>query len=621
MAKFELKALITGVDKLSPQLTGIRKKIAGFQKGVNKAGFGKLGFSDLITGGALAAPFIAGSKAAIDFESQMADVNKVLNLDDSGIKAMGNAIVDMSKRLPMAASDIAKIVAAAGQAGIARNELARFAEDAVKMGVAFDTTAEESGEMMKIWRTSFKMTQDEVVTLADKINYLGNTGAKTKDVADMVTRIGSLGQVAGVSAGELSAMAATLSKVGVKTDVGATGLKNFMLALTQGSAATKKQQLAFKALRLDARQLAEGMQTDAKGTILDVLNRLKLIDASKRPAILTQIFGKESIEAISPLLDSLDVLKTNLQAVGDKSKYNNSMLNEFKTRAATTANNIQLLKNQLKAAAINLGSIFLPAINDAVSTMSPFIGFIGDFIRNNPQFVKTIAIMGVAFVGMKLAIFGVTKALAIMSAVMKMSPLGIFLRAAALAAGLIIANWDTVGPFFIGLSKVVGGALGDMANFVRGLFGLDPVDWEKMWGNMGVMLDDLRAKTVLLYEEFDKFKKAAATYVPFKNKVAKWVTGIDADEIDRQVANGEGIYANTIPYTAAQQARFNARQTTPLITPAASIVNPQSQKLNGVLEINFNNAPSGMRVDQAKTDQPLILKTKQNVGTRDMRNG
>jgi hypothetical protein len=79
--KFQLKALITGVDKLSPTLAGIRKNVASFRKGLERTGLGKIGFSDIVTGGALAAPFIAGAAAAIEFESQMADVRKVVNFD------------------------------------------------------------------------------------------------------------------------------------------------------------------------------------------------------------------------------------------------------------------------------------------------------------------------------------------------------------------------------------------------------------------------------------------------------------------------------------------------------------------------------------------------------------
>ena len=40
MAEFELKALITGVDKLSPALSSMQKKIKGFQKGIKSSGLG-----------------------------------------------------------------------------------------------------------------------------------------------------------------------------------------------------------------------------------------------------------------------------------------------------------------------------------------------------------------------------------------------------------------------------------------------------------------------------------------------------------------------------------------------------------------------------------------------------
>lgn len=124
----------------------------------------------------------------------MADIRKVVDgLDDKkAFTQMSDDILTLSTQLPMAAEGIAEIVAAGGQAGIARGDLMQFANDAVKMGVAFDTTAEESGQMMAQWRTAFKLTQEDVVVLADKINYLGNTGpANAKKISDIVTRIGA----------------------------------------------------------------------------------------------------------------------------------------------------------------------------------------------------------------------------------------------------------------------------------------------------------------------------------------------------------------------------------------------------------------------------------------------
>ena len=118
--------------------------MAGLSVGATAAGAAILG--------ALAMPVTA----AMGFESKMADIRKVVDgLDDrNAFAAMSDDILTLSTQLPMAAEGIAEIVAAGGQAGIARSDLMQFASDAVKMGVAFDTTAEESGQMMAQWRTA-----------------------------------------------------------------------------------------------------------------------------------------------------------------------------------------------------------------------------------------------------------------------------------------------------------------------------------------------------------------------------------------------------------------------------------------------------------------------------------
>ncbi|AOP04160.1 tail length tape measure protein [Salmonella phage 118970_sal3] len=212
---FQLKAIITAVDQLSGPLKGMQRELKGFQKEMAGLAIGAAAAGTAVLG-ALVLPV----NAAIGFESKMADIRKVVDgLDDKKAFAqMSDDILTLSTQLPMAAEGIAEIVAAGGQAGIARGDLMQFANDAVKMGVAFDTTAEESGQMMAQWRTAFKLTQEDVVVLADKINYLGNTGpANAKKISDIVTRIGPLGGVAGVASGEIAAMGATIAGMGVES--------------------------------------------------------------------------------------------------------------------------------------------------------------------------------------------------------------------------------------------------------------------------------------------------------------------------------------------------------------------------------------------------------------------
>ncbi len=158
--------------------------------------------------------------------------------------------------------------------------------------------------MMATWRTAFGLQHDGVIVLADQVNALTNAyGGNVSSVSDMVTRIGPLGEVAGIAAPSLAAMAQLMNSVGVESEVGATGLKNMALALTKGEAATKAQKGAWKSLGLDAAKVAKGMQRDAEGTILSVMRALARIPAAARPAILSELFGTESLGAIATKLD------------------------------------------------------------------------------------------------------------------------------------------------------------------------------------------------------------------------------------------------------------------------------------------------------------------------------
>ena len=65
--RFQLKALITGVDQLSPALAGIRRRVAGFRRQMGSSGLGNIGFAQIVQGGVLAAPFVAGIAEAIKF--------------------------------------------------------------------------------------------------------------------------------------------------------------------------------------------------------------------------------------------------------------------------------------------------------------------------------------------------------------------------------------------------------------------------------------------------------------------------------------------------------------------------------------------------------------------------
>jgi TP901 family phage tail tape measure protein len=330
---------------------------------------------------------------AMSFESAMADVKKVVDFDTpQQFKQMASDVQNLSLVLPMASTDIAKIVAAAGQAGIAKVELVRFAQDAAKMGVAFDSTAEEAGQTMATWRTAFRMGQGDVVVLADKINYLGNTGpASVQKISEVVNRIGALGEVAGLGSGPLAALGATVAGMGIESEVSATGIKNMLLTLGSGEAATKRQRAAFKSLGINATTMAKAMQNDAGGAIMSVLEKLKKLPKHQQAATMTTLFGRESVGAIAPLLTNLDLLKTNLDKVTDASKYGGSMNAEYASRVATSENALQLLKNSVGVTAQAIGETLLPDFKVLAERTAKVVKRVIDWVRANPELVKSLA--------------------------------------------------------------------------------------------------------------------------------------------------------------------------------------------------------------------------------------
>ncbi len=637
--KFQLKALITGVDRLSPALAGIRKNVAGFRKALKSDGLGDLSLKDVISGGALAAPVIAATKAAVDFESSMADVRKVVDFDTpEQFKAMGQDIMDMSKRLPMAAKDIAAIVAAGGQAGFDKGELGKFAEDAVKMGVAFDQSAEQAGEMMATWRTSFKMGQDEVVKLADQINYLGNNGpAKAAKISEIVTRIGPLGEVAGFAASQIAAMGATLAGMGVQEEIAATGMKNMMLTLTSGASATKEQQQTFKALRLDAKQLAVDMQKDAQGTMLRVLTAIGKVDKTKQASVLDGLFGKESIGAIAPLLTNMDLLKKNFERVGDASQYAGSMQKEYESRAATTANNMQLMQNRVTALGISVGNILLPPLNQFLAFTGPLVDGLSSFASANPGVIQGVLGAAAGLMILKIAAVAAAGGFKLLLGLTSLSPIGLAIRGIALVAGLLIANWSTVGPFFAGLWASVRGAAETAWGWIRGALSFTPMgpiieNWGAITEFFGALWEAVVAVTGLAWgwikDAFFNFHPLGIIIANWEPIVA-WFSGlwdrvkpyveplINAGKwVGQKVGaffGGGGDGATATTGGAIRSGTDAVRNWTASLPSQAA----QAQQVRGDMTVRFENAPPGTRVDPGTTNQSGLTMTP-SVGYRSL---
>ena len=380
MEVFSVFATLSLVDMISGPLDRVRRAMRSVEGGVATLGqrMGNLALAmapvALAAGVMLGAFGMAASKA-MAFESAMADVAKVVNFEtQSEFQAMNKTVMDMAGRIPMAADGIAAIIAAAGQSGVAKQDLAEFAEQAAKMGVAFDLTGDQAGKMMSDWRAGMNLTLPQVYSLADAVNHLSNNmNATAPALGEVIQRVGAVAMVCGLSETKVAALGAAFLSAGASPEVAATAPKSFTTTLVKGTAMSKDQAAAFASIGLSATQLAKDMQTDAQGTIFKVLEAIAAKPKELQMSLLTTMFGQEALGSIAPLLQNMGNLSQAFELVGDKANYAGSMQAEFDTRSKTVANTLQLLSNKLTNLAISVGNAFLPSIGWAAEKLGVFV--------------------------------------------------------------------------------------------------------------------------------------------------------------------------------------------------------------------------------------------------------
>ncbi len=343
---------------------------------------------------------------AVKFESVMADVKKVVDFDTPAEFAqMSKDVLLLSTRLPMAADGIGAIVAAAGQAGIAREELLRFAEDAAKMGVAFDLSGDQAGAAMTGMRSIFGLTQDGAVRLGDAINHLSNSmDARASDLLNISNRAGSTAKLFGLSGAQVNALGASFLALKTKPEVAATGINALLMKLATADKQGAKFQEGLFQIGMSAEVMKKMIAEDAQGALLTFLERVKT--APDVMGTLSDLFGMEYADDIGKLVGSLDTYKNALGLVADEQNYAGSMEKEYAARAATTENNLQLLKNQIARLGITIGNALLPALNNLVGTVAKPLEGLTALAERFP--IVTQVVMGsvAALAAGKIAVIG-----------------------------------------------------------------------------------------------------------------------------------------------------------------------------------------------------------------------
>lgn len=449
-------------------------------------------------GAALGLPVGKSVKDFADFETSMLGVARQMDgARDANGKVtatyweMAAAIKAMSERLPGTSSDIAKIVEGGARMGIQGKEnLLIFADTTAVMAKAFDLPVDQVGESVGKLSQLYKVPIKDIKALGDTINWLDdNALAKGGDIINVMQRIAGTADMAKMNFRDAAALGSTFLSLGANPEVAASASNAMIRELSVANMQSKRFKDGMVMLGMNGKDVQSDMSKDATGTIIKVLERIKGLSGDKQLEAATRIFGKEFGDDAAKLASNLDEYRRQLALVRDEKAFG-SMQREADSWSDTLNARIENVKDAFSNLSSDLGKELKPTIASSMETTLAMVQAVRGWAAENPRLagglmtvLKTLALaatvvggIGIAagavlvplaalkfsmvtlgiqgFSAMGLLGSGMTMLRGAITAVtmtMMANPILAIVTGIALAAGLIYANWDKIGPWLSGL--------------------------------------------------------------------------------------------------------------------------------------------------------------------------
>ncbi|QOD20560.1 phage tail tape measure protein [Escherichia coli O18ac:H14] len=635
MAEFELKALITGVDRLSPALSKMQKKIRGFKRQAEEASQGGLAL-----GGGLAAGLTLSLKSYADQENAATGL-KVAMMDANG--EVGKSFQDINKlaiglgnQLPGTTADFQNMMQMLVRQGIpAENILGGVGKATAYLAVQLKKTPEAAAEFAAKMQDATGTASEDMMGLFDTIQkafYLGvddtnmlSFFTKTSSVLKMVNKDGLQ------AAQSLAPISVMMDQMGMNGESAGNALRKVI----QSGLSVKKIRDVNKVM---ARQRL-GVQldfTDGKGSFggLDnmfrQLAKLRKLTDVKRTGVLKAIFGDdaETLQVVNALIDKG---KDGYDQIQQKMNKQASLNKRVQAQLGTLSN----LWEAMTGTATNGLAAIGGAFSGDAKNITQWLGELGEkftkFADENPRVIRGVVGLAAGLAILKLELMGVGSAISIVSRIMSMTPIGMIATAIALAAGLIITNWDVVGPYFKKLWETIGPYFEAGWELLKKVFAWSPlgmvinnwgpvVKWfQDMWDKLKPIIEWFTDSSGDTVDAINSAQWGAGAYDAYGTGIpprgytpypaqSNNASGDTVDAINSAQwgagaydAYGTGIPARGYtPYPAVDPAQSN--NASDATGPNPFMINKASApKVDGEIKVSFVNSPPGMRVMETRS--------------------
>ncbi|MFN3275445.1 MAG: phage tail tape measure protein [Paracoccus sp. (in: a-proteobacteria)] len=412
-------------------------------------------------------------RTAGDFEASMNRVEAASGASADEMQRLEAEALKMGETTQFKASQAADTIEVLAKNGLDASQILGGALNA-SMLLAAATGAElaESGDLATDVMLQFGKEAGDLTGLVD-----GMTGvmlASKFSFDDYRLAIAQAGGVAGglgVSFEDFNAAIAGTSSLFASGSDAGTSFKTFLQRLVPASAPAAA---AIRELGLEFFE-ADGSMKDMNAIAQELQEGLAGLSDEARNDALSTIFGTDALRTAIGLAeqgaDGIDRLKASIADA--------SATEQAEARLKGFNGEMLKLQSAMEALRIAIGnSGILEFATDLAKRMTEVILRLKD---TNPEFLKTAVIVGAAaaalgplLIGFGLLLSGLGPLIAILKGVsLTVAALGAPFTLAAVAIGAaavaVVANWDSIGPWFKDLAGAIGRHLGGMVDVIDGL--------------------------------------------------------------------------------------------------------------------------------------------------------
>lgn len=368
------KKSIDDLGSSTEKLGSHSSKIGGLAKNFrdNRQEWDQLGSTATRAGAAIGIGLGFATKAAIDWESAWAGVTKTVDGTPEQMAEVEQSLRDLTRVLPATHEEIAAVAEAAGQLGVARDDLIGFTKVAIDLGETTNLSADEAAtslaQFSNVMGTALRDGVEGYSRLGATLVELGNNGASTeKDIMALAARLSGTGVVVGAAESDVLALANTMASLGIQSELGGGAMSRVMLEINSAVLEGKEGLEGFaRVAGVSADEFAEKWKSDPIAAVSLFTDGLGRVTAAGGDAAGTLddlgLAGTMNAQVLLRMAGAQGQLVKDLELGRKAWDDNNALVDEANKRYETTASKLQIAQNSMRDAAIDAGSVLGPML-------------------------------------------------------------------------------------------------------------------------------------------------------------------------------------------------------------------------------------------------------------------